>query len=65
MGSLTTKAERKTKFFALMEHYVLLGDDLPYVESFAELTRILDEMAAVKNQIDALIDEQARINRLC
>jgi hypothetical protein len=56
---------RRQKVLALMAEYVELGDDLPAVESVGELSRILDEMAAVKKQIDVLLDVQARINRLC
>jgi hypothetical protein len=43
--------------FALMEHYVELGDDLCEIESLAEFDRIMAEMNTTKAQIDALIEE--------
>jgi hypothetical protein len=48
-----------------MEHFVSLGDGLLYAESLAEFDRVFAEMETTKAQIDGLIEEQARINRLC
>jgi hypothetical protein len=55
---------RRDKVLQLMQTYVDLGDDLPAVESLAELDRIMAEMAAVQAQIDALMAEQERADRI-
>jgi hypothetical protein len=51
------KAERKAKFFSLMEQYVSLGDDLSHA---SELDNVLREMAATKAEIEAVMAEQER-----
>jgi hypothetical protein len=54
------KAERKAKFFSLMEQYVSLGDDLSHASTLAELDNVLREMAATKAEFEAVMAEQER-----
>ncbi len=57
-------AQRRDKVLELMAEYIDLGDGLADVDSPAEIDRVLAEMAKTKAQIDALIEEQMRIDRL-
>ncbi len=57
-------AQRRDKVLELMAEYIDLGDGLADIDDLAEIDRVLAEMAKMKAQIDALIEEQARIDRL-
>lgn len=55
-----TEAERKATFFALMQTYVDLADDLCGIKSLREFDRISAEMEQTKAEIDAIMAEQNR-----
>jgi hypothetical protein len=55
---------RRQKVLSLMAEYVELADDLGDISNRAELDNILAAMAKTKAQIDTLLDEQARHNKL-